>query len=68
MKPGYKKLERTRTSKEIERFQHESGYRLQPGVCSYCDEHRTDSMMPRHTASERCESGRHNHCTCDTCY
>lgn len=43
-------------------------YRRPPGECSYCDEHRNDSMMPSHTASSRCESGKRPHCTCDTCY
>lgn len=40
--------------------------------CSYCSElfnHPTLSpFMPSHTASVRCRSGRHNHCTCDTCF
>lgn len=43
-------------------------YRRPPGECAYCDAHRDDPMMPSHTASARCESGRHPHCTCDTCY
>lgn len=43
-------------------------YRLPPGECAYCDAHRNDSMMPPHTPSERCESGKHPHCTCDTCF
>ena len=43
-------------------------YRRPLGECKYCDEHRNDSMMPSHTASERCESGKHPHCTCDVCY
>lgn len=25
-------------------------------------------MMPYHKASERCQSGKKAHCTCDTCY
>ena len=25
-------------------------------------------FAPRHKASERCESGQHPHCTCDTCF
>lgn len=40
--------------------------------CSYCQEYynhpRLSPMMPRHTASKRCQSGGHNHCTCDTCF
>lgn len=43
-------------------------YRRPRGECAYCDEHRTDSMMPSHTASARCESGKHPHCTCDICF
>ena len=31
--------------------------------------HKTLSpMMPNHKASPRCQSGGHNHCTCDTCF
>lgn len=29
---------------------------------------RDDRMLPMHTASEACESGKRAHCTCDTCY
>lgn len=25
-------------------------------------------FAPRHKASSRCESGKNNHCTCDTCF
>jgi len=25
-------------------------------------------MMPRHRASRGCESGRRDHCSCDTCF
>ena len=25
-------------------------------------------FAPRHKASSRCESGKHAHCTCDTCF
>lgn len=39
-----------------------------PGECAFCDEHRNDSMMPSHDPSPRCESGKHPHCTCDTCF
>jgi hypothetical protein len=27
-----------------------------------------DVFAPRHTASQRCESGKRPHCTCDTCF
>lgn len=43
-------------------------HRMEPGVCGYCDAYRNDPMMPSHTASDRCESGKRPHCTCDTCY
>lgn len=43
-------------------------YRMEPGVCSFCDRYRDDPMMPPHTASAMCESGHHNHCTCALCY
>lgn len=45
--------------------------RLAPvGECVSCDRAResSDTMAPRHTASDRCQSGKRNHCTCDTCY
>lgn len=42
--------------------------RLPEGCCRYCDEHCLDSMMPPHTPSARCESGKRPHCTCDICF
>ena len=44
---------------------------LPPGECAYCDRERAQpgqSPMPPHDASRFCESGKHNHCTCDTCF
>lgn len=38
------------------------------GECAYCDEYGDDPNMPYHDASPRCESGKHPHCTCDTCF
>jgi hypothetical protein len=38
------------------------------GECAYCDANRSDPMMPSHTPSDRCESGKRPHCTCDLCY
>ena len=46
----------------------ERRYRREPGECSYCDEHRNDSMMPSHTPSQFCLSGKRPHCTCDVCF
>ena len=28
----------------------------------------SDIFAPRHKASKRCESGKHNHCSCDVCF
>lgn len=28
----------------------------------------SDIFAPRHKASENCKSGKHPHCTCDTCF
>lgn len=39
-----------------------------PG-CRYWYEHpQADPFAPGHKASPRCESGQHDHCTCDTCF
>lgn len=39
-----------------------------PG-CATCDrDPGRRQMMPPHDASERCESGKHPHCSCDTCF
>lgn len=36
--------------------------------CAFCRQHGGFQMMPWHDASSRCESGKHPHCTCDTCF
>lgn len=38
--------------------------------CVTCDEDRAKGswFFPAHYASSRCQSGRHPHCTCDTCW
>jgi hypothetical protein len=40
------------------------------GECTYCDRERAtkSGFHPHHDASERCESGKHSHCSCDTCF
>ena len=43
-------------------------YRRPIGECTYCDANRNDTMMPSHTSSASCESGKHPHCTCDVCF
>lgn len=38
--------------------------------CTTCDyiRDKKDGFGPSHDASDRCESGRYDHCTCDTCF
>lgn len=43
-------------------------YRRPIGECVTCDSNRNDGMMPSHTPSDRCESGKRQHCTCDVCF
>ena len=47
-----------------------NGDRRYVAGCSFCErEHaRGNRFFPSHVASTRCESGRHDHCTCDTCF
>ena len=42
-------------------------HKLPPGECSYCDGEKGD-FHPPHDASRGCESGGHNHCSCDNCF
>ena len=37
-------------------------------ACKQCEDAKHDTMMPRHTASSNCESGKRPHCTCEVCY
>lgn len=43
-------------------------WKLPPGECKTCDEWRDEKFHPAHDASPRCQSGKHSHCTCDTCF
>lgn len=45
-------------------------HKARPGECTYCDAERLrhNSFHPPHDASPRCESGKYNHCSCDTCF
>jgi hypothetical protein len=37
--------------------------------CSQCEYIAANGGFgPPHNASPKCESGRHSHCTCDTCF
>ena len=42
-------------------------HKLPVGECASCDRETSD-FHPSHDASDRCESGKHSHCTCDTCF
>lgn len=45
-------------------------HKLPAGECPYCDRERANNTTfhPAHDASDRCESGKHPHCSCDTCF
>lgn len=38
--------------------------------CQTCERELAagNTFFPPHVASDRCESGKYNHCTCDTCF
>jgi hypothetical protein len=40
------------------------------GCCQYCDgeRDRRNEFHPSHDASERCQSGKRRHCSCDICF
>jgi len=46
------------------------GHKAPVGKCAYCDHQRQlkAEFHPSHRASQRCQSGGRNHCTCDTCF
>lgn len=54
----------TRSASAIKR------HKAPQGECGYCDQLRADgsNFHPSHDASDSCESGKHNHCTCDMCF
>lgn len=45
-------------------------HKAPPGECKLCDEERErrSDFHPSHDASDRCESGKRIHCSCDTCF
>jgi hypothetical protein len=42
-------------------------HKLTAGKCKSCDG-ETNDFHPPHDASNRCESGKRSHCSCDTCF
>jgi hypothetical protein len=55
-----------RETAEAAREAAEADRKAEMAACPTCQ--RDDPRGPAHFASRRCESGRRNHCTCDTCY
>lgn len=45
-------------------------HQVDEGECPYCDRERAaaNTFHPSHDASDRCESGKRPHCTCDVCF
>jgi hypothetical protein len=62
----------TDTETVIERYIALGTYDPDCAECApYIAEHRETGkppMMPRHTASKRCESGKYPHCSCGVCF
>ena len=48
----------------------ERGRLVPKGECATCDRERHNPFgeFPRHTASDRCQSNKYPHCTCDICW
>ena len=42
-------------------------HKLPAGECKYCDGEK-GTFHPSHDASDKCESGKRAHCSCDTCF
>ena len=44
--------------------------KAEPGGCAYCDRMRAsgEDFHPSHDASRNCQSGGHEHCSCDRCF
>jgi hypothetical protein len=43
-------------------------HKVMPGDCAYCDRECGNDFHPPHDASERCQIGKRNHCSCDMCF
>lgn len=45
-------------------------HKIEPGQCEYCDREREADcdFHPSHDASDRCQSGKRPHCSCDSCF
>lgn len=48
-------------------FKGKLKHRTRPN-CEFCRRYGHESNMPSHDASDRCESGKRPHCTCDRCF
>ena len=45
-------------------------FKVPKGECPTCDREREagNDFHPAHDAGRLCQSGGHNHCTCDSCF
>ena len=53
------------------RVRHDNGTAaLYVDGCAYCEREKASGQVhfPRHWASELCESGKRDHCTCGVCW
>lgn len=59
-------IETDEKGEKFERIDHTRYY----VACSFCQRMKEGgtSFFPNHHASSRCESGKHNHCSCDSCF
>jgi hypothetical protein len=64
------KIPLNRAAKRQEIMRLSKRHKAPEGECTYCDRERAENnnYHPSHDASERCESGKHSHCSCDTCF
>lgn len=67
---GYRTTRRQMRVMNAEQPKPARCHRLKPGECIYCDREQEvgNAFHPPHDASERCESGRNPHCSCDVCF
>ena len=51
-------------------LRHTRRPKVAEGECVCCDRERAanNSFHPPHDASQFCQSGGHDHCSCDTCF
>jgi len=55
---------------DAQKPRNQNRHKAPPGECKYCDEEREagNDFHPSHDARDWCKSGKHNHCSCDSCF